>query len=274
MSAKAAPLTPQEAREAHERLAAQVRRHNDLYYNRQPEIDDAAYDALWRELETLEAAYPELITPDSPTQTVGAAPSSGFKKVKHEVPMLSLSNVFSEEELADFFARIRRFLGLAEEEKIGIVAEPKIDGLSCSLRYEKRKLKVAATRGDGYEGEDITANIRTVGDVPRDLYAPRRFPEDERAAGAGRQAGFRQSAQRRGGQRAPARCRGFGGAAIALFRLCARRRQRGFRAEPVGAAREAEGMGLPGNQGEKMRKPRRNHGLLRRDGAAAPRSPL
>jgi DNA ligase (NAD+) len=171
MSAKPAPLTPQEAQAEHKRLAAELRRHNDLYYNREPEISDAEYDALWRALETLEAAYPELITPDSPTQTVGAAPSSGFKKVKHEVPMLSLSNVFSEEELADFFARIRRFLGLAEEEKIEIVAEPKIDGLSCSLRYEKRRLKVAATRGDGYEGEDITANIRTVGDVPQELPA-------------------------------------------------------------------------------------------------------
>jgi DNA ligase (NAD+) len=168
---KPAELTPMEALAEHKRLAAEIRRHNDLYYNHQPEISDADYDILWRELERLEAANPSLITPDSPTQTVGAAASSGFKKVKHEVAMLSLSNVFDEEELEDFFGRIRRFLGLPADEKIEVVAEPKIDGLSCSLRYEKRRLVVAATRGDGYEGEDITGNIRTVKDVPQILPA-------------------------------------------------------------------------------------------------------
>ena len=117
----------------------------------------------------LENQYPEFITKDSPTQKVGATPSKGFKKIKHTVPMLSLGNVFSEEELQDFLTRVRRFLGLEEEETIEIAAEPKIDGLSCSLRYEKGKLVYAATRGDGYEGEDITANVKTIDDIPQQL---------------------------------------------------------------------------------------------------------
>lgn len=159
-----------DAKVRHSDLAKEIRKHNELYYNDDaPEISDAAYDKLFKEISNLEDKYPELRTKDSPTQSVGATPSRAFKKVQHKVPMLSLSNVFSREELEDFLSRIRRFLGLGESEPVEIVAETKIDGLSCSLRYENRKLVQAATRGDGSEGEDITANVRTIDDVPQSL---------------------------------------------------------------------------------------------------------
>ncbi len=154
----------------HSELAQEIRRHDEAYYSKDaPEVSDADYDRLRAELEALEAAHPALVTADSPSQTVGAAPSRGFGKVKHVVHMLSLSNVFSEDDVADFLARVRRFLGLAEDEAIELLAEPKIDGLSCSLRYEDRRLVQAATRGDGAEGEDITANVMTIADVPKEL---------------------------------------------------------------------------------------------------------
>ncbi len=160
------------AYERHAELTTQVSHHDRLYYQQDaPEISDAEYDRLRLELEAIEVEYPELITKDSPTQNVGAAPVSGFKKVRHAVPMLSLSNAFTEEDVTDFFDRIRRFLGLPETEIIEVVAEPKIDGLSCSIRYEKRKLVLAATRGDGAEGEDITANVKTIKGIPHELPA-------------------------------------------------------------------------------------------------------
>lgn len=163
-------MTMEEAARRHKELAAQIAHHDAQYHGQDaPEISDAAYDALRRELEEIEARYPELMTAESPSKRVGAAPARGFKKVKHDVPMLSLSNVFSDEELTEFIDRVRRFLGLPESEELAFVAEPKIDGLSCSLRYEDRKLKIAATRGDGAEGEDITANVMTINDVPKEL---------------------------------------------------------------------------------------------------------
>lgn len=159
-----------DAKIRHAELAKEIRAHDRAYYQEDtPRVPDAEYDRLRAELEALEAAHPELVTKDSPTQTVGVAPSSGFKKVRHAVPMLSLANVFTEEDVQDFLIRIRRFLGLPEDEKIELVAEPKIDGLSCSLRYENRKLVLAATRGDGAEGEDITENVRTITGVPQIL---------------------------------------------------------------------------------------------------------
>ncbi|HPF77955.1 MAG TPA: NAD-dependent DNA ligase LigA [Alphaproteobacteria bacterium] len=160
----------EEARSRHEKLSKQIIRHDERYYQEDtPEISDAEYDALRQELLSIEKKYPDLVTASSPTQKVGAAPAKGFKKIKHSVPMLSLGNVFSEEELKDFIDRIHRFLGIKEGEFIDIVAEPKIDGLSCSIRYEKGVLVSAATRGDGYEGEDITANVKTIADVPHKL---------------------------------------------------------------------------------------------------------
>lgn len=163
-------LSLEDARVRHKKLVAEIKRHDALYYQKDaPDISDADYDSLRKELEALEAEYPDLITPDSPTQTVGAAPSSGFKKVKHAVPMLSLGNAMEEQDVLDFLDRVRRFLSLPEDQPIDIVAEPKIDGLSCSLRYENRELVMAATRGDGAEGEDITANVRTIKDIPQKL---------------------------------------------------------------------------------------------------------
>lgn len=132
-----------------------------------PKISDSEYDRLKNRVLELVEIYPDIAT--KAAVKVGVAPSSGFKKVKHAAPMLSLSNVFTEEDVTDFLERVRRFLGLAAAEKIELVAESKIDGLSCSLRYENRRLVMAATRGDGAEGEDITANVGTIKDVPQSL---------------------------------------------------------------------------------------------------------
>lgn len=159
-----------DARKRHAELVQSIHRHDALYYQKDdPEISDSDYDKLRQELEALERLHPELITKDSPTQTVGASGFSGFKKVRHAVPMLSLSNAFEDQDVHDFLERIRKFLSLPESETLELVAEPKIDGLSCSLRYEKGELVMAATRGDGAEGEDITQNVRTIADVPQTL---------------------------------------------------------------------------------------------------------
>ena len=148
-------------------LRAQIAHHNRQYHELdRPEISDADYDALMGELRALERAHPELITPDSPTQRVGAAPSGKFAKVRHAVPMLSLANAFTGEDVAGFLDRVRRFLKLDAAQPIELTAEPKIDGLSLSLRYERGALVRAATRGDGTEGEDVTANVRRVRDIP------------------------------------------------------------------------------------------------------------
>ena len=159
--------------EPRERVAAlrkEIAHQNQRYHELDaPEITDAAFDALMRELRELEAAHPDLVTPDSPTQRVGSAPSSRFAKVRHSVPMLSLGNAFAAEDVTDFVDRIRKFLRLGADEPLVFTAEPKIDGLSMSLRYEHGKLVKAATRGDGYEGEDVTANIRTLKRVPKQL---------------------------------------------------------------------------------------------------------
>ena len=163
-------LTAKQAEAELARLAAEIARHDALYHGDDtPEITDAEYDALRRRNDAIEARFPDQVRDDSPNQRVGAAPSAGFAKVRHAVPMLSLSNVFSDEEAADFLARIRRFLGLKEEESVEVLAEAKIDGLSCSLLYLDGKLERAATRGDGVTGEDITANVRTLDDVPQRL---------------------------------------------------------------------------------------------------------
>lgn len=168
MSGQLFDFSFEDARLRHKKLAEEIYRHDIAYHqNDAPEISDADYDALRRELEALEKSYPQLADEQSPSAKVGAAPARGFRKVRHSVPMLSLSNVFTDEELNDFIERVRRFLNI--EGDISVVAEPKIDGLSCSLRYEKGKLVQAATRGDGTEGEDITDNILKIPDVPQSL---------------------------------------------------------------------------------------------------------
>jgi DNA ligase (NAD+) len=162
-------LTAKEAKAEHARLEAEISAHDKRYYQEDaPTVTDAEYDALRARYEAIEARFPELHSLTSLTRKVGAAPAGRFKKVKHAVPMLSLGNAFSEEDVTDFVERIRRFLRLDEKEKVEFTAEPKIDGLSCTLRYEKGKLAVAATRGDGTEGEDVTANIRTIKEIPHD----------------------------------------------------------------------------------------------------------
>ncbi len=160
-------LTEEEAAAALAALAAEIARHDRAYHLEDaPEIDDAAYDALRRRNAAIEARFPALVREDSPSRRVGSAPSEAFAKARHEVPMLSLSNVFSAEEAAEFDARVRRFLGLAPEAPLAYTAEPKIDGLSLSLRYESGRLAVAATRGDGEIGETVTRNALTLADIP------------------------------------------------------------------------------------------------------------
>ncbi len=163
-------LAEKQAKAEHARLEAEIAEHNRLYYQEDaPRISDAEYDALYRRYEEIEQRFPKLHTLTSLTRRVGAAPAGKFKKVRHAVPMLSLDNAFAEQDVVDFVARIWRFLKLDEDEKIAFSAEPKIDGLSMSLRYENGALVTAATRGDGAEGEDVTANIRTLKDVPQQL---------------------------------------------------------------------------------------------------------
>ena len=163
-------LTREEAAKELERLAKEIAEHDYHYYvENAPVITDAEYDALRRRNEAIEARFPDLIRPDSPSRRVGAPPAAGFRKVKHAVPMLSLANAFEPQDVYDWDRRIRRFLGLSADEKIVFTAEPKFDGLSISLRYEKGELVLAATRGDGYEGEDVTANARTIADIPQRL---------------------------------------------------------------------------------------------------------
>jgi DNA ligase (NAD+) len=158
------------------RLAAEIAHHDELYYRKdEPEISDADYDALRTRNDAIEARFPHLVRDDSPSLKIGAAPVESFGKVTHRVPMLSLGNVFDEEGLRDFLDRIGRFLGRSVEG-LAFTAEPKIDGLSITLRYEGGKLVQGATRGDGYEGENVTANVRTIGDIPKTV-ALRGFPD-------------------------------------------------------------------------------------------------
>ncbi|MGJ5049357.1 NAD-dependent DNA ligase LigA [Bradyrhizobium oligotrophicum] len=171
-----ADLTKAQAKVEWKRLALELETHDRLYYQDDaPKISDAAYDELRRRFNTIETRFPELVSSESPSQKVGAAPSGRFKKVRHAVPMLSLDNAFAEEDVRDFVGRIARFLKLADD-RIDFSAEPKIDGLSMSLRYEGGELVTAATRGDGAEGEDVTANIRTLKDVPHRLHG-RNLPD-------------------------------------------------------------------------------------------------
>ena len=174
---KAPKLTLAKAREEHARLQGEIAEHDRRYHGEDaPIISDAEYDELRRRYTALEEAFPQLASADSSSRKVGAAPSEKFAKVRHRVPMLSLGNIFADEEAEEFCARVRRFLGLSDSAPLDVVAEAKIDGLSCSLRYENGELVQAATRGDGYEGEDVTANVRVVEAIPKRLEgAPRTF---------------------------------------------------------------------------------------------------
>jgi DNA ligase (NAD+) len=161
-------LTEAEAANRLMRLAKEIARHDRLYHDRDaPEISDAEYDALVRENRELEERFPHLVRADSPSKRLGAAPTTGLAKVTHARAMLSLENAFSAEEVGEFVARVKRFLALPSDAFVAFTAEPKIDGLSCSLRYERGELVLAATRGDGTVGEDVTANARTIRDIPQ-----------------------------------------------------------------------------------------------------------
>ena len=162
-------LTEAEAAAELERLAAEIAKHDRAYHEQDaPLITDADYDALRRRNADVEARFPALVRADSPSRRVGAAPAGGFAKIRHRVPMLSLDNAFGPEDFTDFIDRIRRFLGL-KDDPIALVGEPKIDGLSISLTYENGRFSYGATRGDGMEGEDVTANLRTMRAVPDKL---------------------------------------------------------------------------------------------------------
>jgi DNA ligase (NAD+) len=170
-------LTEAQARAELKRLATEIAGHDQRYYQDDaPTVSDAAYDELRQRNDAIEARFPALVRADTPSKKVGAAPAQKFAKVRHAVPMLSLGNAFSPDEVAEFVERVRRFLRLPEDELVAFTAEPKIDGLSCSLRYERGALVNAATRGDGFEGEDVTANVRTIKDLPQKLVG-RNVPE-------------------------------------------------------------------------------------------------
>lgn len=148
-------------------LRAEIRRHDHLYYVLdRPELTDAEYDALYRELLKLEEEHPELVTPDSPSRRVGGAPLEKFKQVTHRIPMLSLENAFTDGDIAEFDARVKRALALPAGEEIAYVCEPKLDGLAVELVYEYGTLTVGSTRGDGVVGENVTQNLKTVKSIP------------------------------------------------------------------------------------------------------------
>jgi DNA ligase (NAD+) len=163
-------LTAKQASAEYARLQVEIQQHDKRYYQQdKPTVSDAEYDELRKRYNAIEARFPDLRTFESLSMKVGAAPARGFRKVRHAVPMLSLDNAFAEGDVVEFVGRIRRFLKLSEDEPIAFSAEPKIDGLSMSLRYENGDLITAATRGDGAEGEDVTANIKTLKQVPQHL---------------------------------------------------------------------------------------------------------
>jgi DNA ligase (NAD+) len=165
-----ATLSHDEARQEHARLGAEISEHDRRYFQEDaPVISDAAYDALRRRYDAIEGRFPDLKVEGSLSLTVGAKPSEKFAKVRHRVPMLSLGNVFADEEVREFVDRVRRFLDWPADRELAFTAEPKIDGLSCSIRYEDGRLVQAATRGDGEEGEDVTANVRTIRVIPHRL---------------------------------------------------------------------------------------------------------
>lgn len=163
-------LTEQQAAAELAQLAAEIASHDAAYYQQDaPLISDADYDALRLRNAAIEARFPHLKRPDSPSDKVGAAPASGFEKARHNVPMLSLGNAFDATDVADFETRIKRFLNLSDADKVAYTAEPKIDGLSASLRYENRQFVLGVTRGDGEVGENITENLRTIDNIPKQL---------------------------------------------------------------------------------------------------------
>ena len=267
---EAAALAPADAESRHAALAAQIVRANELYYAHDaPEISDAEYDQLFRQLVALETAHPDLVTPESPTQRVGGAPTGTFDEVRHRRPMLSLANAFSHDELRAFDARVRRGLGLPAAPEpapdLRYVAELKIDGLAITLRYERGRFVQGATRGDGTTGEDVTANLRTIDVVPERLAEPATLdargevfmPKAEfaRINAEREEAGlplYANPAQQRRGLAPPDRPAGDRPAAASRRGSTSSSRTgdgRPSARQPVGRARPAGGAGLPGQPG-------------------------
>jgi DNA ligase (NAD+) len=281
-----------------ERLAREIAHHNRLYHQQDaPEISDADYDALVGQHAQLEAAFPQLVRADSPVRQVGAAPAAHLSKVAHALPMLSLDNAFDAASVHDFAARVRRFLSLSADEQVALTAEPKIDGLSCSLRYEKGELVLAATRGDGATGEDVTANVRTIADIPQRLLPGHIIPDTFEIRGEiymtkadfaalnarllaeaedpGQGPPVRQSAQRRRRLAAP---EGPGGHRLPPLALLRPRLGRGVRAprrHPIWRDAGDRRLGLPhlARHGA-LHRARRAARLLRRCGARPRRPPV
>ena len=272
-------------------LRQEIARHDHAYYVLDaPTISDAEYDALFRELTDLEGRYPSLVTPDSPTQRVAGAAAASFAPVAHRVPMLSIRTETNTtvEGATEFDARIRRELKQADDAPpIEYMAELKFDGLAMSLRYERGVLTVAATRGDGETGEDVTANVRTIKEIPGklagrappvlevrgEIYMTRdRVRRAQRAAGGGRIEALRQSAQHGGGLGAPARCRRHRAAAAAFLRLRNRRDRRVAASADAGrAARRAGGLRLSRERRPSSRARWRGARRLLRERQGAPR---
>lgn len=168
-------MNREQAQKRIEHLCREIERHNELYYTEaQPEISDREYDALVKELEKLESQFPDLITPDSPTQRVGGRPLAAFESVRHAVPMMSLSNTYSKDEVRRYDARIRKLLG---DESFRYIVEPKIDGVAVNLRYENGRLVIGATRGDGETGDNITENLKTIRSIPKSLKGATKPPK-------------------------------------------------------------------------------------------------
>src|SRR6478736_10340125 len=163
-------MTLSQAQERHRELVEEIRRHDHAYYVlAQPSISDQQYDRLYHELLDLEKDFPDLITPDSPSQRVGGEPLKAFKPVQHLQPMLSLDDTYSQEELREFVNRVQRLL---PNETLDWMVEPKVDGVAINLRYENGVFTCGATRGDGTTGDDITVNLRTIRSIPARLHAP------------------------------------------------------------------------------------------------------
>ena len=163
-------LSPAQAENELERLATEIAEHDERYHGEDtPIISDAEYDALRNRNKAIEERFPDLILENSPSKTVGAGVQDKFEKIMHEVPMLSLDNAFNDDDVVDFVARVKRFLKWPEDKLFPLTAEPKIDGLSLSLRYEQGTLKQAATRGDGEVGENVTANARKIASIPQTI---------------------------------------------------------------------------------------------------------
>ena len=283
----AAALGPAAAATRHAELAAAVDRANELYHVEDaPEISDAEYDQLFRELVALETAFPDLTTPESPTQRVGGTPTGTFDEVRHSRPMLSLSNAFSHDELRAFDTRVRRGLGLppAPEtaEDLRYVAELKIDGLAISLHYDRGRFVQGATRGDGTTGEDVTANLRTITVIPDRLAEPatldargevfmpkaefRRINEEREEAGLALYANPRNSGAGSLRQIDPTGH----GAAEAVGLVLPAGRGRGPRRHPDGRARAAGGPRLPGQPGPRVGPRHRGRHRLHRALARGP----